>query len=434
MTTNAQVDGDTAKVTLNASGTTDSGKWTLEGGCFTPPDTSTPAITCGEGDFLGLISTPYSALDKSSQVTVVKHGGRWFVSPVGTVLDVVDKWISTLDRRTLFTMIGIPNQLPPDGSLTLGKPFELNAANRHLQVLTFDGHKGQKLLGLAKSKLQPTDVRGLEGDFSATSARLFAPDGSELTDSSGLFDGQPVELPADGTYTVAVQSYGLSGGGDVTVTIWNAADAPAAAKNPVGMNGSCTYSGLIQSCSSSSAVTIAPSNGPLGQLGLNPMSGLCDANGHAVVGGNLPMMGADGKPLLDENGCPGHGARGHRPEQLVRHDQELRAERRRRHRVRVGIGVGRHDRGRPGRHRGRGAHHEWVRARGDARCSPTVAMSSAAVRSSRPRSCTGSRVARAVDCAATRSSTRSSRSANTYPRCRSVASPCSGISFRRWVR
>ena len=304
MTTNAQIDGDTAKVTLNASGTTDSGKWKLEGGCFTPPDTSTPAITCGEGDFLGLISTPYSALDKGSQFTAIKHGGRWFVSPVGTVLDVVDKWISTLDRRTLFTMIGIPNQLPPDGSLTLGSPFALNAANRHLQVLTFDGHKGQKLLGLAKSKLQPTDVRGLQGDFSATSARLFAPDGSELTDSYGLFDGQPVALPADGTYTVAVQSYGLSGGGDVTVTIWNAADAPAAAKNPVGMNGSCTYSGLVQSCSSSSAVATAPSNGTSGQLGLNPIPALCDANGQAGVGGNLSVLGADGKPLLDEKGAP----------------------------------------------------------------------------------------------------------------------------------
>ena len=119
MSTDSQVNGDTAKVTLHAAGTTDSGKWRLDGGCFTPPDSATPAITCGGGDFLGLIATPYSSLDAGTQVTVVKEGGRWFVSPVGTVLDVVDKWINHLDRRTLFTLIGIPNQLPPDGPLTL---------------------------------------------------------------------------------------------------------------------------------------------------------------------------------------------------------------------------------------------------------------------------------------------------------------------------
>ena len=298
MTTNAQVDGDTAKVTLNASGTSDSGKWTLEGGCFTPPDTGTPAFTCGEGNVLGFLSTPYSALDKSSQITVIRHGDRWFVSPVGTVLDVVDTWISTIDRRSLFTMIGIPNQLPPDGSLTLGTPFELNTANRHLQVLTFDGHKGQKLLGLGSAKVR--SVAGLE-NFAGTSARVFGPDGSELSDSYGLFDGQPVELPADGKYTFAVQSFAFNGGGDVTVTIWNAADAPAAAKNPVGMNGSCTYSGLVQSCSSSSAVGTGHSNG---QLGPNPLTELCAANGHARVGGSMPITGADGKPLLDEKGAP----------------------------------------------------------------------------------------------------------------------------------
>ena len=42
-----------------------------------------------------------------------------------------------------------------------------------------------------------------------------------------------------------------------------------------------------------------------------------------------------------------------------------------------------------------------MKARGDARCSPTVAISSGAARSSRLRSCTGSRAAREADCAAT---------------------------------
>ena len=40
MTTSSQVDGDTAKVQLTASGSTDSGNWSLADGCFRPASTS----------------------------------------------------------------------------------------------------------------------------------------------------------------------------------------------------------------------------------------------------------------------------------------------------------------------------------------------------------------------------------------------------------
>ena len=53
------------------------------------------------------------------------------------------------------------------------------------------------------------------------------PDGSEVEDDDSMFFGQAVELPGDGKYTFVFQALGLGGAGDTTITIWNAADAPA---------------------------------------------------------------------------------------------------------------------------------------------------------------------------------------------------------------
>jgi hypothetical protein len=281
MTTNAQVDGDTAKVTLKASGTTDSGKWSLDGGCFTPPGGGTPAITCGGGGMLGLLATPYSSLSPSSQFTVVKQDGRWFVSPVGTVLDVVDQWIKQLDRRTLYNLLGVPNQLPPDGSLTLGKPVVLNAANQYVQILSFDGHKGEKLLGLGSSANSP--VSALGSDSAATTVRAFAPDGSEMYEAPGLLSGQPLILPADGKDTFVLTAYAFAGGGDATITVWDAADAPAKAKQNNGET--CTYGRNSTSCSSTPS-TYA------GATGFGP-------NGEVYGPDGTPMLGRDGKPIID---------------------------------------------------------------------------------------------------------------------------------------
>jgi hypothetical protein len=250
MTTNAQVDGDTAKVTLNASGRTDSGKWSIEGGCFTPPGQVVAYCDAGGGAF-GLVATPLTATTKGSQITVVKEDGRWFVSPVGTVLDSIDHWISSFDRRALLVLMGLPNELPSDGALTLGRPVLLNSANRRMQVLSFTGRSGEKLLGLAASPSKsPSDVTAQKSGFSSGSVRVFHPDGSELYAAQGVLVGQPLTLPVDGTYTFVVSTWGYVGSTDVTVTIWDAADAPAAAKDNQGET--CTYERNSASCSTGS--------------------------------------------------------------------------------------------------------------------------------------------------------------------------------------
>jgi hypothetical protein len=260
MSTTSQVNGDTAKVTLKASGTTDSGKWSLDGGCFSAPD-ETISVSCGGESVFGIVGLASGGLERASQITVVEQKGRWFVSPVGTVLDVVDHFIAQLDRRSLFVLLNVPNQIPPDGRLTLGRPMVLSTpTNRGIQVLTFDGHKGESLVGLAAAKptVKPKSASSID-DLPRAQVRVFGPDGSELGDDGGVLEGQPITLPADATYTVVVERfYGFSAASDVTVTIWDTADAPAAARQQPGgvcLGPSPGASGASATCSSSGSST-----------------------------------------------------------------------------------------------------------------------------------------------------------------------------------
>jgi hypothetical protein len=166
-------------------------------------------------------------------------------------------------------------------------------------VLTYDGHQGESLLGQATSAAT-SKSKGMIFDTPAE-ARVFAPDGSELGEGGGLLFGQPVTLPADGTYTVVEETFAyLDRGGDVTVTIWDTAHAPASAKqSPGGCSSSsdgisggasqsctssglqtCTSNGAMQTCTSSSAAP-APRFGPNGEL-----------------------LGPDGKPVRNSDGTP----------------------------------------------------------------------------------------------------------------------------------
>jgi hypothetical protein len=305
MSTSSKVDGNTAKVTLKASGTTDSGKWSIDGGCFTPPEVSV-SLTCADGANLRLGPT-LTGLDQSAQITVIKESGRWFVSPVGTVLDAIDRFISQIDRRSLFTLLGIPNALPPDGVLTLGRPFVLHPSSSLLgvKVLSFHGHEGESLLGLATSSKPPTSQKGtiFDENFSA-GARVFASDGTELDNDGGLLQGESLVLPADGTYTFVLQSITLASP-DVTVTIWDTADAPPAAKQlgNLGLpSGSCSYGpGGSETCSGATSPTIAiPGAG--GSNSSSSGVSLCPPP--AIFGPKHELLGPGGKPLLGPDGTP----------------------------------------------------------------------------------------------------------------------------------
>jgi hypothetical protein len=275
LSTSSKVSGNTAKVTLKASGTTDSGRWSIDGGCFVPPtspDQSASGVPCIEGSYLlAPLVLRGETLNRLTGITTVEQDGRWFVSPIGSVLDVVDQFVNQLDRRSLFTLLNIPNEIPPDGALTLGRPVTLpaTAAYRGATVLTFDGHKGEKLLGLGASKSRSANGNG---PIDVAYVRVFAPDGAPLDQAAGILDGEPLTLPSDGRYIFAIQLINARAG-DGTVTIWDAADAPAAAnQSRFGASGStCTYGTDGSETCTSTAVTVPAigSGATIKQVGQN---------------------------------------------------------------------------------------------------------------------------------------------------------------------
>ncbi|MDQ1382500.1 MAG: hypothetical protein QOJ71_3219, partial [Actinomycetota bacterium] len=195
MKTTSQVSGDTAKVRLTASGTTNNGTWSLDGGCYkaSSDDATNPQfqypVTCGVGSsltYFSLLAFPLRGADPSAQFTVVQRDGRWFVSPVDTVLDVINQTISQLDRRSVYAMLNVPDRIPFDGALALGQPVVLSFSKPTYggRVLSFDGHRGEQLLGLAKSQAA-SGSQSTASDYqdSFASARVFAPDGSEIVDA-----------------------------------------------------------------------------------------------------------------------------------------------------------------------------------------------------------------------------------------------------------
>ena len=85
----------------------------------------------------------------SVSVDVVRENGRWFVSPVTTVLEALDATVQHIDERTIYTLLNLAYELPPDGTITLNEPFTAPARSGFFSssVFAFDGTKGQKVVG-----------------------------------------------------------------------------------------------------------------------------------------------------------------------------------------------------------------------------------------------------------------------------------------------
>ena len=304
--TSATVDGDSAIVKLDASGTTgsgsDQGRWQVGGTCpsdgflgrasvsggspelkvATPigrtvtdsPGTvvqggsngggvinggviNNPTQLCLSGDLSGAV--PFGLLAYSTgstppvsgpiSIEAVRESGRWFVSPVTTVLDAVDSTIQHVDKRSIYTLLGLAYQLPPDGAITIDQPFKVATSNGFFSafVYSFDGTKGQQVVG----EVSGTDRYAYAEVFTAAGHQV-----NGLEFSSAKSGGSyAVTLPETGSYRLIVTEAVPSGS---TLTLWDAKDAP---KGLVGQfNGDyCTSTPTGQSCSgSSSAPTTLP--------------------------------------------------------------------------------------------------------------------------------------------------------------------------------
>ena len=89
-------------------------------------------------------ATAKSSDDTPLHVTAVQRDGRWFVSPVGTVLDLVDSVVSSTTQDQIYAMLGLYGELPVEAQVTLGQPIARYGTPRamRMHVYTLDAHAG----------------------------------------------------------------------------------------------------------------------------------------------------------------------------------------------------------------------------------------------------------------------------------------------------
>jgi hypothetical protein len=295
LSTTATTSGDTGIVKLEASGTTGSGRdrgtWQVGGTCpsFTTyfsdntlqdgsGDGGTGSL-CLSGDLAGTLpfglfagSSTYGNTSGPVSVAVVREDGRWFVSPVTTVLDVIDATVRKFDERSVYTLLGLAYELPPDGTITLGQPFEVPASTGYLssQVYAFEGRAGQRVIGEINSS------GGNSYDYSYSYGELYSVDGDLIGEVN--FERAPkpatagedfggyltsVRLPSDGSYRLVMEPYSTNRS-PMTLTLHDLADAPkalqdAARNGDSQSNGDCTYeSGILGGVAESCRASVTP--------------------------------------------------------------------------------------------------------------------------------------------------------------------------------
>ena len=284
LSTTATESGDTGIVKLDASGSLgDGGKWQVGGSCssFSSQQSSSNGASdlCLSGDLSGSVPFGLMVVGGSGagettgpiSISVVREGGRWFVSPVTTVLDAIDTTIRNIDQRSIYTLLGLAYELPPDATITLDQPFTVTPSTGWLtsRVYAFDGQAGQEVIGEMKGAASPTS-----GAYASNfaSGMLYTADGDQI----GSVDFQPVEtaggkdyfyassikLPKTGSYRLVLQPYRTAGADSATLTLWDLAKAPKLLRDSSHSSGDtqCTSSGGFflggsQTCSSISSAT-----------------------------------------------------------------------------------------------------------------------------------------------------------------------------------
>jgi hypothetical protein len=271
----SDVHGDTATVTVNANGRYgNDGRWSVDDRClsFASADEEAgvpggPLCPSRAAVSAFLFWSPVEDSGNGQlRATTVRRGERWFVSPVGTALDIIDQIGADLDERSVYSFFGLESELPPDGSLVLGEPVRGRADGYLSYVYTFEGQAGQEVVGL----FEEAELNRSENFFGGSYGRVLSPDGDELEDGWGIFDGEPARLPVNGTYRVVVRA---SVPGDFTLTLYDAASAPADVLNPpdpcanpenappwcggyVGEGEECSVDGDVVTCTT--VATVAP--------------------------------------------------------------------------------------------------------------------------------------------------------------------------------
>jgi len=195
-------------------------------------------------------------------IRVVREDGRWFVSPVGTVLDVLDAFVENADERTIYPLIGLGYRLPPDATLTLNQPFQFGDATRYGSVLAFDGQAGQEVVGQNEG--------GSSKYHYYVSGELYTADGEEVgwvdfAPERGGCCAYPERLPKTGSYRLVILEPLPAG---TALTLFDKEHAP---KDLLGNDGFVEYpsSELCTSSGGGVECKFGEATAPLGPSGLN---------------------------------------------------------------------------------------------------------------------------------------------------------------------
>jgi hypothetical protein len=211
--TTSKTDGDAAAVVLHAAGRAGEGRWSIDGGCFRGPEDEEvlpfgvsslcfsrdlpPQSMVSFVSFFGSPRNDDTGRTDAQPITAVRRDGRWFVSPVGTALDLLDGWIERYDRRALYGFLGIADQLPPDGALEVGEPVTI-AKGSAPKVFTLD--LGGSQTGLTIVVRRADDQTELDG---GVWAEVYRRDRDTI---EWIGPGYQVYLDGPGAYTLVVQS------------------------------------------------------------------------------------------------------------------------------------------------------------------------------------------------------------------------------------
>ena len=199
-------DGDQATALIEASGTTEGGTWQLGGECdndFWAGDDGEIERVCFAGNArgvvpLGLFMGASTGTDSGPlEIQLVRENGRWFVSPVGTVLNAVDGFVESFDADLLASMTGDWDEIEPDGSIAYGDAVTVQPGGP--RVYTFEGQAGDELFAQTDRLVSIT---------------LVGPDGDEVENGWDL-TYQGLTLDESGTYRMVVWVYS----GDQSVTL-----------------------------------------------------------------------------------------------------------------------------------------------------------------------------------------------------------------------
>jgi hypothetical protein len=270
LSTTATESGDTAIVKLDASGTTgsDGAKWQVGGSCASfleqASNSDSGSGLCLSGDLAGTVPFGLMMMGGSAEtpktgpisISAVREGGRWFVSPVTTVLDVVDATVRNIDQRSVYTLLGLAYELPPDGTITLDQPFDVatNQSYYGAKVYEFEGKAGQQVIGEFIGPKALADqysyvygtIYSADGELSSSVDFQSVPTG--LQQDPGYYYGSSAILPKTGKYRLVVEPYSVSDAGSVTLTLWDLAHAPEVLRQGAqsqGFSKGCGSSGLL---------------------------------------------------------------------------------------------------------------------------------------------------------------------------------------------